>query len=109
MNTRPSQKQVAVAAANYAVNEFTDPALKSWFSYEDELASEWLKDPAFVCAVDYATDKVMERLKWNRQMVATVGQRGHNVVQGIAYVVGHIIGEWVTGHTTIDRELETWG
>jgi len=107
MNTRPTQKQVAVAAARHATAEFT--TFRDWISHEDELAMEWLKDKAFVCAVDYATGEVMERLKWNKQMIATVSEHGHNVVGGIAYVIGHIVGEWVTGHTTIDRELDSWG
>lgn len=104
---KPTHKQVAVEAAKYAVREFKDAALNSWFTYEDELADLWLKDEKFRCAIDYVVPKVMSMMHYVPQMQHRIKERGGGT-RGIAYVAGHIIGEWSQGHTTLDRELDSW-
>jgi hypothetical protein len=102
----PTQQQVAEAAARYCATEFT--TFTSWFSYEDELARELMKDDQFRCAVDYATKQVMTMISYNKTMSVTAAQHGGGA-RGIAVVVGHIVGEWLAGKTTtIDQELMTW-
>jgi hypothetical protein len=102
----PSRELVAKAAARYVTGEFT--TFRDWLSYEDELAAEWLKDPAFTCTVEYATLKVMEQIRWKTQMSSIAAEHGGGA-KGVAVVVGRVVGEWVAGGTTIDRELQTWG
>lgn len=102
----PSRELVATAAATYSIAEFQSDW--SWLGHEAELGALWLKDPAFVCALDYATTQVMTRIRWNKQMAAIAAEHGGGA-RGVAVVVGRVVGEWVGGHTTIDRELDTWG
>jgi len=106
MTTTPSIEQVARAAARYAVAEFS--SLSSWLSYEDALAAEWLKNSDFVCAVEYAIAKVIPMMRWNKQMAGISAQYGGGAT-GNARVIGMIVGEWANGHTTIDREIASWG
>lgn len=105
MNTTPTIEQVALAAARYAATEFS--SLSSWSGYEGELAKEWLKQPAFVCTVEYAIKKTVEYIQHNAQMQGYAAQRGVGAL-GVAAVAGHMVGEWVMGRTTIDRELGSW-
>ncbi len=105
MNTTPTIDQVAVAAATYATGQF--PAFESWFSYEKEFAGELLKNTDFVCAAQYATKRVMDLIRYNAQMQGMAAQRGGGA-KGVAYVIGHVVGEWLGGHTTIDAELASW-
>lgn len=105
MSVAPTREQVALEAARYAVREFK--GLDSWFSYEDELAKEWLKSHEFVCAIDYATKQVIEHMRWNRRMQTHAAQYGSGA-RGIARIAGSVVGEWTSGHTTLDRELESW-
>lgn len=105
MNTTPTIEQAALAAANYATAEF--PSLSSWYSYESELAKEWLKNPNFVCALEYAIKKTVEYMRHNSQMQGYAATRGGGA-RGVAAVVGNIVGEWTKGGTTIDRELDSW-
>lgn len=105
MTTTPSLDQIALEAARYAANQFR--AFESWFSYEDEFARELLKNPVFVCTAQYATQRVVALIRYNTQMQGMAAQRGGGA-KGVAYVIGHVVGEWLAGHTTIDAELASW-
>lgn len=105
MNTTPTHEQVARATAEYCTSQYT--VMEQWFSHEDELAKEFLKDNAFVCSIDYAIRKVQEQIRWNKQMAGYAAQHGGGA-RGVAKVVGNVLGAWVGGHTTIDHELSTW-
>lgn len=105
MNPTPTPEAVALAAARYAVAEFT--SMHSWLSYEDELAAEWMENSTFRCTVAYATDRVIALLPRNRQMQSIAGAYP-KWVDGVAAVIGRVVGEWVGGRTTVDQELATW-
>lgn len=105
MNLTPTREQVAQAAAEYAVREFTQ--FDSWFSHEKEFAGVLLAEPTFVCAADYAIKKVVEMMRFNAGMQGYAAQRGVGA-RGTAAVVGAVVGEWLAGGTTIDQQLETW-
>jgi len=105
VNPTPTPEAVALAAARYAAAEFTP--MRSWLSYEDELAAEWMKDVTFRCTVAYATSRVMAMLSHNRQMQSIAGAYP-KWVDGIAAVIGRVVGEWTGGGTTVDQELATW-
>lgn len=105
MNTTPTLQQVALAAAEYGAREFT--ALASWSYHEEELVPHLLADPNFVCTAEYAIKRVMEHMRYNRQMQGRAAQAGGGA-RGVAQVVGMVVGAWLGGHTTIDQEISTW-
>jgi hypothetical protein len=95
-------RAVAMVAADYAVAEFR--SLESWLGHEEELAAAWLADPSFVTVAEYALARATERMRWNTGMQAYAAQRGG----GPHWVAGAVIGEWIAGGTTVDRELDSW-
>jgi hypothetical protein len=102
---RPTRDQAAIETARYAVREFS--TFDSWQGHQNELAREWLRDPNFVCALDHAIEGVLSRIRYNRQMQSIAAQYGLGA-QGVARVVGMVVGEWATGNTTLDRELDSF-
>ena len=105
MSVTPTPEQVAQAAAEYAVREFS--ALDSWLSYEHELARQWMQDHNFQCAVGHAIEGVMQRIRYNKQMQGIAAQYGGGA-RGIARVAGMVVGEWTSGTTTLDDELNSF-
>jgi hypothetical protein len=100
----PSVDEVAVQAAHYLTREFTH--YNDWMFHEEELARELLKQSNFVCAIEWATPAVMERMRSSRQMQGYAAERG---AKGIAALIGHVVGEWTNGKSTLARELDSWG
>jgi hypothetical protein len=105
MDTTPSLDQVALEAARFATREYT--SLASWEYHEAELVPHLLADTGFVCMAEYAIRRTMEHMRHNRQMQARSAQAGGGAL-GNAQVAGMVLGAWLGGGTTIDREVDSW-